>query len=448
MEENELAQKIREIISSKNKTELDEFLDHSEPIDFAQQVAELEDDEIMDLLALLDENQLASLMEESEDKERIRIAHMLDNKRLLVAFGYMQKDDIVDMLGDFPIGRRKEIVNLMKSDDRRIITTLLNYPEDSAAGIMTTQYIALNENLSVHDGLDKIRDIGPRTEVIETIYVINDKRELTGVCDLRDLLNASRDNRIKDIMDDHVISVLPETDQEVVARLVSRYDLESIPVVTKNNQIFGIITVDDVIDVIVEEYDEDMLQMAGVSKEESIDSSLKDSVRMRLPWLFINLATAFLASFTVKIFEGTISKVVALSAVMTIVSGMGGNAGTQTMSILVRELAQNKVDLKESIRAFFKEIGLGVVDGAATGLLTGVIVAMVYGNPFLGVIVFLAMIGNLVVAGVFGFLVPVILDKLHADPAVSSSIFVTTATDVLGFFIFLGLASIFIKYLI
>ena len=248
-------------------------------------------------------------------------------------------------------------------------------------------------------------------------------------------------------MDDQVVSVEPEVDQEEVAQVVSKYDLQAIPVVSSKGSILGIITVDDIIDVINEEHDEDIAHLGGTSAEEGLDTTLWESVRMRLPWLLVNLLTAFLASFTVKMFESTIAKVVALSATMTIVSGMGGNAGTQTMSVMVRELANDEITFKENWKSFVKEILLGVVDGAATGLVTGIVVALLYGNVYLGLIIFLAMIGNLVVSGIFGFLVPLTLEKLHADPALASSIFVTTATDVLGFFIFLGLASAFLPYL-
>jgi magnesium transporter len=439
---------LPELIRQQDAAGLTEYMEKREPIDFADEAAALEDESLQVLTSLMTEEQIGTLMEETENKDRIRIARLLDNRRLLGVMGKMAKDEIVDMLGEFPIGRRKEVMKLMKTDERNIITTLLEYPEDSAGGIMTMAYIALQEDLDVSRGLDKIRSIGPKTEVIETLYVINRKRELIGQCDLRDLLTAPRDAKIESIMNTHVISCEPETDQEEVARLVSRYDLHAIPVVSRSMQILGIITVDDVIDVIVEEYDEDMLQMAGVNKEESLDTSLAESVRMRLPWLLINLLTAFLASFTVSLFENTISKVVALSAVMTIVSGMGGNAGTQTMSILVRQLAQGRIEKAKFTRAFFKELLLGVINGAATGLVTAVVINQFYHNFFLGVIVFFAMIGNLLVSGFFGFLVPIILEKLHADPAIASSIFVTTATDVLGFFIFLGLASAFLPLLV
>ncbi|MDD6666658.1 MAG: magnesium transporter [Lachnospiraceae bacterium] len=433
-------EELRALISRADRSAIAAFIEDFQPIDFAELVSELEDDEIAALTPLLDDDTLASLMEESEDKDRIRIARTLDNTRLLTAFEYMQKDDIVDILGDFTIGRRKEVMRSMRSSDQQIITKLLKYPEDSAGGLMTTEYIALHDNLTAGEGLQTIRKIAPKTEFIETIYVIDKSRKLIGSVSLRQLLAAPKATRISSLMNDQVISIYPETDQEEASKLVSRYDLDAIPVVSKSNQILGIITVDDVIDVIIEEYDEDMLQMGGVNVEESIDSTWKESLRMRLPWLLINLATAFLASFVVNIFQSTIEKVVALSAVMTIISGMGGNAGTQTMSILVRTLAQEDIDWKEAIPHLFKEILVGILDGASCGLVTGVVVYFMYHNIFLSLIVLLAMIGNLIVSAVFGFLVPVILKKCHADPAVASSIFVTTATDTLGFFIFLGLA--------
>jgi magnesium transporter len=444
---NKDLEELRALIEEGDHEKLSTFIGLFQPIDFAEMVGELDDTETAGLCALLEEDELASLMEQAEDKERIRIAKTLNDERLLSAMEYMQKDDIVDMLGDFPIGRRKQVIRLMKNSDRQIITNLLQYPEDSAGGLMTTDYIALREDFTVYDGLIKIREISPKTEMIETIYVINSARQLIGCIDLRKLLTAKKDTVIGTIMEDQVISVLPETDQEEAAHLVSRYDLNAIPVVSSSKQILGIITVDDVIDVIVEEYDEDMLQMAGVNAEENLESTWKESLRMRLPWLIVNLATAFLASFTVSLFQDTISKVVALSAVMTIISGMGGNAGTQTMSILVRALSQQDISWKDALRPLVKELVVGILNGAACGVVTSIVVYFMYHNIFLSLIVIMAMIGNLIVSAFFGFLVPVVLKKLHADPAVASSIFVTTATDVLGFFIFLGLASLFLPYI-
>ncbi|MCH4013615.1 MAG: magnesium transporter [Solobacterium sp.] len=449
MEETEelRSQQLCTLIHEKNSHDLETWIKEEKAIDVAQAARDLEPEEMEDLLSLISDRTIALILEQGDDDERVEMAEHISANRLLAVMEYMQKDDIVDLLGDLPIGRRKQLVDMMKADDRRTISALLQYPSDSAGGLMTTAYIALKDELTVDQGLARIREIGPKTEVIETIFIIDEKRRLTGWCDLRDLLSASKQSTLHELMHEDVISVAPETDQEETARIVSKYDLKALPVVSSTNQILGIITVDDIIDVIVEEYDEDMLQMAGVSKEESLDTTLGESIRLRLPWLLINLATAFLASFTVAAFQGTISKVVALSSIMTIVSGMGGNAGTQTTSIMIRALAQKKLKFKDCIRPFFKEILLSIIDGAVCGVATAIVVHFMYGNNFLCLIVVISMIGNLLVAGIFGFLIPLILNLCHADPAVASSIFLTTATDVLGFFIFLGLATLFLPYI-
>ncbi len=312
---------------------------------------------------------------------------------------------------------------------------------------MTTEYIALDENLTLINALIKIKEIAPKTEVIDTIFVLNNKKQLIGTADLRDILSSHEELKLSDIMDDHVISVSPETDQEEVALTVSKYDLTTIPVVNKNHRILGIITVDDIIDVIQEEHTEDMLQMHGVNKEESLDSTLWESIQMRLPWLVVNLATAFLASFVIKFFEGTIEQIVALSATMTIVTGMGGNAGNQTLSILIRSIALGEVHFKDCFPALKKELCVGIVNGLIVGLITAIIVYFLYGNIYLGLIIWVAMVGNFIVSGFFGLLIPIILKALHLDPALASSIFLTTATDILGFFIFLSLANLFLPFL-
>ncbi|MEG0592982.1 MAG: magnesium transporter, partial [Coprobacillus sp.] len=438
----EQLKKLLLALAKHDTKEIDNIYDHVQTIDLAEEIEELEDNQLEYLCNHIDDEKLAEILEESDEELQVDILKCLDNKRTLALFNYISKDNIVDILGELSVGKRKQLINLMKAGDKRIIEQLLGYDEDSAGGLMTTEYIALHFQLSMNNVLKKIKQIAPKTEVIDTIFVLNDKKQLVGTADLRDILVADDNEILENIMNDHIISVLPETDQEEVSLLVSKYDLTTIPVVNKNQALLGIITVDDIIDVIVEEHTEDMLQMHGVSKEESMDSTLFESIKMRLPWLIVNLFTAFLASFTVKMFEGTIEQIVALSATMTIVSGMGGNAGTQTLSIMVRSIALGEVHFKDCFPALMKEIFVGMINGAITGAVTGVVVYMLYGNFYLGIIICIAMIGNLVVAGFFGFLIPVILKALKADPALASSVFLTTATDVLGFFIFLSLANL------
>ncbi len=440
--------KLLQALVKHDTQEIDNIYEHVQTIDLAHEIEELEDNQLEYLCSHIDDEKLAEILEESDEELQVDIIDCLHNQRILRLFNFIPKDTIVDILGELPIGKRKQLMTLMKTDEQKVIEQLLGYDDDSAGGLMTTEYIALNAQLTVVNALMKIKEIAPKTEVIETIFVLNDKKQLIGTADLRDILVSDEKTTLKEIMDDQVISVYPETDQEEVSLLVSKYDLTTIPVVNKNKALLGIITVDDIIDVIQEEHTEDMLQMHGVSKEESLDSTLFESIQMRLPWLIVNLATAFLASFTVKMFESTIEQIVALSATMTIVTGMGGNAGSQTLSIMIRSIALGEVHFKDCFPALIKEIFLGIINGLITGAVTGVIVYVLYGNFYLGIIICIAMIGNLVVSGFFGFIIPVALKAMHADPALASSIFLTTATDVLGFFIFLELANLFLPYLI
>lgn len=374
---------IEEIIAHGNAREMEKLFEKQEPIDIAHALEDATDDETTHFLSLVSDEHLANILEDAEPKERNRLVGLLGNHRLLFIFPFMEKDDIVDILGEMEIGRQKSLMNLMKTEDRRIITDLLHYPPESAGGIMTTQYLALRNTMTVEEGFNTIRKIGPRTEQIETIYIVDDKKKLMGYVDLRDLLSASAGDLIAQYVETNVISVAPEADQEVAARLVSKYDLNSIPVVS-NGIILGIITVDDIIDVIQQEHEEDMAQMAGASVEEDLSTPLATSVKLRLPWLLINLLTAFLASSIVNVFQSTIEQVVALSAIMTIISGMGGNAGSQTMSIIIRYLAKDGIDREDSRRQLVKEILNGVINGLINGFLTAIVVVVVYHNLFFG----------------------------------------------------------------
>ena len=324
-------------------------LDEITSVDLALQLSDLEDNDIAEICAKLSDKELANILEESEEKTQIRILDLLRNNRIINVFSYMSKDDIVDILGLINIGKSKELINLMKDGkDKKIITELLGYEDDTAGGIMTTEYIALKKDLTVSQALLKLKEIVSKSEVIETIF-INDNKKIIGIANLRDILISPDSTKLEEITNTNFISVEPETDQEEVALLASKYDLNVIPVINKKNVLLGIITIDDIIDVIQEEQTEDVLRMAGVDKEENIDSTVFESIKMRLPWLIVNLVTAFLASLTVKIFEGTIAQVVALSAIMSIVTGMGGNAGTQTVSIIIRNIDMGKFELKVSL---------------------------------------------------------------------------------------------------
>lgn len=428
--------------------DLNSLTDELKLIDIAKTLSEYEDNQIVLLCTALTDEKLAMVLEHADENIQLKIISYLTNEKILKIFGYMQKDDIADILGMLKIYKRKELLNLMIEGDRKILTSLLGYKEDSAGGIMTTEFIIFKQDMTIKDTLKEIKKMAPKNELLDTLFISDNTRKVVGTVELRDVLINDSDTILADISSKNFISVEPEVDQEEVAAMFRKYDLTVLPVVNKKQIILGIITVDDVMDVMVEEQTEDILKMGGVAKEETLNSTFWDSVKLRLPWLVINLLTAFLAALTVKAFEGTIAKVVALSSTMSMVTGMGGNAGTQTVSIIIRNIAMGNIELKDALPQLKKEVLLGLVNGLVIGIITGIAVGMIYKSVYLGIIILLAMVGNLIVSGIFGLLVPLVLQKLKVDPALSSSIFLTTATDVLGFFIFLSLANLFISYLV
>jgi len=446
VDENNIKQDILQYIK-EDKDVHEEWVEDNFPIDIAETLSTIENGKVRDFTELLNSDDLAEIIEQSDEELQIQILKTKTIDQITEIFSYMAKDNVADILGNLPIKLGKELLRQMRQDEANTIKKLLGYDIESAGGIMTTEYIILKKDMSIGEALDKIKEIAPKTEIIDTIFIMDRNKKLIGAVDLRDILNNDYGMKLEEIMDDNIISVNAETDQEIVAQQVAKYNLSVIPVVNKNNNLLGIITVDDIIDVIEAENTEDMYKMVGIDEEESIDSPIWKSIKRRLPWLYINLGTAFLAALTVGLFEDVISQVVALAAAMPIVAGMGGNAGTQTLSIVIRGIALGEVEDKNKWKLLLKESTLGIIHGIAIGIMTGLILYLLYGNPYLGLIIFASMIINLLLAGLFGFLIPIGLQALGIDPALASAIFLTTATDVFGFFAFLGLAKVFIHLL-
>ena len=439
---------LKAALLNSDKDELIEVIESVYAIDVAIALEEFEDTEILSFTDRIDAEHMAQVFEQADEDLQFRIAELLGVDNMLKLFQYMSKDDIADILGEMPINMRKKILNMMKRKDTLEIQNLLLYEDDTAGGLMTTEYIALNGKWTVGKALDKIKEIAPKTEVIETIFVLNGRKELIGTADLRDILVEKNDTLLEEIMYDNIVSVPAEMDQEEVSHIVSKYDLKVVPVINRKNSLLGIITVDDIIDVLFEEQTEDILRMAGVGTEEDVDNSVLKSVKMRLPWLMVNLVTAFLSSTVISIFEGTIAQVTALAAAMPIVAALGGNTGNQTLSLVIRKITLGELSLKEDWRLVTKEISLAFVNGAIMGLIAGTVMGLRYGNFYLGVVMLMAMLVNITVAGISGFFIPLILKALKIDPALASSIFLTATTDICGYLAFLGLARIFLPLII
>jgi magnesium transporter len=323
---------------------------------------------------------------------------------------------------------------------------LLDYPEQTAGRIMNPKVFALAEDMTAGEAIIALQ--GSRdVEVVFYLYVIDNRRHLVGVVSLRRLLLVPPSTPLKRIMTTDIISVRVDMDQEEVARQVASYNLLAIPVVDEENKLVGVITVDDVIDVIKDEATEDVYRLAGVAGDDRVFTRPLESLRKRVPWLQVNLVTAFIAASVVALFETTIEKVTALAVFMPVVAGMGGNAATQTLTVIVRGIALGELTWANSRQALLKEAAVGVGNGIACGLVAAVVVSVWKGDWILGIIIGAAMIINMFVAAIAGTLIPLSLRAMKVDPALASSVFITTLTDVFGFFSFLGLATVFLRYL-
>src|SRR6188768_4313413 len=355
-------------------------------------------------------------------------------------------DDAAALIDYLPEELSAAVLNLMRPKESGVVENLLEYDEQTAGRIMNPHVFALNEDLTVGEAITELqsnRDV----EMVFYLYVVDDRRHLVGVVSLRRLLLVSPETPLKRIMSSDMVSARVDTDQEEVARQVAAYNILAIPVVDEENKLVGSITVDDVIDVIKDEATEDIYRLAGVSGDERAFTPALESLRKRLPWLGVNLATAFVAAGVVALFETTIDLFPVLAIFMPIVAGMGGNAGTQTLTVVVRGIALGELTWSNSRKALLKEIVVGVGNGVFLGLAAALVVWATRGNATLGIILGLAMIVNLFVAAAAGTLIPLGLRAANVDPALASSVFITTMTDVFGFFSFLGLASLFSRYL-
>jgi magnesium transporter len=330
----------------------------------------------------------------------------------------------------------------MEAEPAADVRELLEHEERTAGRIMTRDFFALDEDVTVSEAITALQRRSEEYEMVFYLYVTDKRGHLVGVMSLRKLLTTPPSTQLKRIMTPDVISARTDADQNEVARLVAEYNLLAIPISDEEDRLVGIVTVDDIIDVVQEEVAEDLLALAGVATEEHVSTPVLRSLRLRAPWLLVNLGTAFLAALVVSLFEEEIGELPVLAVIMPIVAGLGGNSATQTLTVMIRGLALGELTEMKSVTR--KAILLGLGNGLLIGVIAGII-ATIMESLRIGIVLTLAMLINMTVAGLAGTLVPVLLRKLHIDPAVASSVFVTTCTDVAGFFSFLGLATILLN---
>jgi magnesium transporter len=410
-----------------------------EPADLADVLTTLDNQERVAIVqALPPELSSQALAEMPEEAHAGETLAALDPDQAAEIVDELDDDDAADILGDLDRTRQEKI--LAAVEDRSEVDQLLRYDEETAGGLMTTHMVTVPVAATAEQALQEIRRQAEEVEDFYQVFVVDEEQRLVGTLPFKDLVISRPERPVRSFMTDADIFVTPDLDQEDVARLMARYNLPSVPVVNEKGRLLGRVTFDDVIDVVEAETTEDLLKFGGVSPDEELGAGWTTAVRSRLPWLSVNLVTAFLAGAVVYSFQHTIQRTLVLAVWMPIIAGMGGNAGTQALAVTVRRLALGLIPVNLFARVVGKEILVGIINGLVMGLAVGAVASLMGEGSRLGVVVFLAMVGNLMVAGFAGAFIPILLERFGIDPAVASSIFVTTFTDVCGFLLLLGLA--------
>ena len=438
---------LLETIENATLEEIIELSEELHPVDLLEALQAYEGNS-KDLLDKFPDEYIAMVIDEAELDEKYEILSLFPQKQKQEIISEMSSDELADMLGTIDEESQRNLLDGMKEDHREEMEELLSYSPETAGGLMATEYIAVKESMSIDETLKFLRDISPNAETPYYIYVTDDHKMLKGIVPIRSILISEPKALVKDVMVQNVTTIPIDMDQEEVSNLFQKYGYMAMPVVDRDQILMGVITLDDIIEVMSDEHTEDLYRLAGLDEEEEVDGTILDSIKSRLPWLIVNLGTAMLASTVVRLFDDTIGKVVALAVFMPIVAGMGGNAGTQTLTLIVRGIALGEIDFENKKEILKKESLVGLIHGVILGLIVALIAGLWEHNFVFGFVIGAAMLLNMVIAALAGFFIPLLLKKLNIDPALASSVFVTTMTDVLGFSIFLGLATVLIRYLI
>ena len=442
-----LTEDVKDLLDTDRTERLAQLLAESHPADVSRALRELPVERQTTVFRLLSGEQAGSVLHEMDDQTLLELVRALDEVELSGILEQMPADNAAQVVDELSEEQAEKVLDLMKEEKSEEVQELLEYGEKTAGRIMSPEFVAVHEEMSVAQALDHVRK-SASSEHAFYLYVVDDHDHLVGVVPLRRLITADPATPIRLIRHEDVVSVTPETDQEEVARLVAKYNLLAVPVVDGDRRLLGTVTVDDVIDVIQQEATEDIQRFGGAAGDETVLDPPQAVFTKRLVWRFINLATAILAASVIGLFEGSIRSLATLAVFMPIVASMGGIGTTQTATVVVRGIALGDMTASVLLRVLRKEVTLGLTTGAANGVVMAVIAYIWKGQLLLSLILGVALIFNMVVAAVVGTLVPLALKTFRLDPAIASSVIITTFTDVFGFFSFLGLATLLMKFLL
>ena len=426
---------FRRLLRRHAETNILKLIDKTHPADLAllfRYFNENEQDEIFSKLKPSEKT--AEFLNDLDELIGIRLLENESHERIALILEHASSNEQAYLIGLLDEQYASSVIDLLQADKQEELEEMMAYPEDSAGILMYTDVFTLHEETKARDAINALQD-QEDAEMVFYLYTLDDEARLTGVISLRDLVTTPGDTKLKDIMSKQIHVVRPETDQEEVARIVSQYNFLAVPVVDSDDRLLGIVTVDDVVDIIREEATEDFLQMVGAGKDrEILLKSSWENARMRLPWLFASWVGGIMAAFIIGIFDNVLQSTIALAAFIPVIMGMGGNIGTQSSTIIVRGLATGRVSIENSMRILFKEIRVGLMLGILYGLLLGVFAILKFldVSPMLGVVVGVSICISMIIAATIGSLVPLILNRFEIDPAIATGPFVTTSIDILG----------------
>ncbi|MEW9111100.1 magnesium transporter [Cytobacillus gottheilii] len=447
MTENQITLYIIKTLKENKKKDFDVILDELQPYDIAQLYENLPEKHQPRFLLFLSVDRLADLLEELNKEKQLEVLNKIGKERTGKVLDEMDNDDLALLLDELSPEKIASLLSGMKKSESQIVQDIMNYPPETAGRIMTNRFVWIRDYYSVKEAVEKLKIFAEYAETINYLYVIDQHRKLVGVVSYRDLLIAEPHEKISDVMYERVIAATVTTDQEEVARMVERYDFLAIPVVNEENVLMGIATVDDLIDVVIQEANEDIEKLSASGKSIDFDTKAFVAAYRRLPWLILLLFIGILSGGIISGYEQTLEQVVALTFFMPMISGMTGNTGTQSLAVVVRGLISNDINKKVVTKLILREFFVGLLIGLTCGILISLIAYFWQGNAVLGLVVGVSLFLTLIIGTLAGAVIPLILYRLNIDPAIASGPLITTLNDIFSLITYFGIATMFISYL-
>lgn len=448
MTEDQITLYVIKALKENKRKEFEAIVDELQPYDIAQIYEDLPEKHRTRFLFFLNIDALADLIQELSSEEQIDVLNRLGIEKSGKVLDMMDNDDLASLLEDLSPEKMASLLSGMKKEESQIVQDIMNYPPETAGRLMTNRFVWIRDYYTVREAVDKLKTFAELAETINYLYVIDQNRKLVGVVSYRDLLIADLTEKIRDIMYERVIYVLEDMDQEEVARLIERYDFLAIPVVNEDHILMGIITVDDIIDVVIREANEDIEKLSASGKSIDFDTKSFVAAYRRLPWLVLLLFIGLISGSIISSYEETLEKVVALAFFMPMISGMTGNTGTQSLAVVVRGLVSNDIDRRVITKLILRELSVGTIIGVTCGILISVIALVWQGNFVLGLVVGSSLLLTLIIGTLAGTVIPLILYRLNIDPAIASGPLITTLNDIFSLVTYFGIATMFIHYLL